>query len=45
VREAGGTVTARDGSEFDLWRPDFIAAANAQLHGQVLNALTRFRRL
>jgi myo-inositol-1(or 4)-monophosphatase len=45
VREAGGVVTARDGSEFDLWRPDFIAAASLQLHGQLLNALTPFRRL
>jgi myo-inositol-1(or 4)-monophosphatase len=44
VREAGGIVTARDGSEFDLWKPDFIAAASAHLHGQLLAALKPFRR-
>lgn len=44
VREAGGgIVTARDGCEFNLWQPDFIAAATRQLHGEVLNALTPFR--
>jgi myo-inositol-1(or 4)-monophosphatase len=44
VREAGGVVTARDGGEFDLWRPDFIAAASQPLHAQLLSALTPFRR-
>jgi myo-inositol-1(or 4)-monophosphatase len=40
VREAGGIVSARDGGEFNLWRPDFIAAASQQLHGRLLSALT-----
>ena len=39
VREAGGLVTAIDGDEFDLCRPDFIAAANGTLHRQLLEAL------
>jgi myo-inositol-1(or 4)-monophosphatase len=45
IREAGGVVTARDGCEFDLWRPNFLAAASSQLHAQLLTALTPFRRL
>jgi len=40
VREAGGVVTARDGSEFALWRPRFLAAANPTLHARFLEALT-----
>jgi myo-inositol-1(or 4)-monophosphatase len=39
VREAGGVVTARDGSEFDLWHPDFLAAAGQELHDRLLKAL------
>ena len=39
VREAGGVVTARDGGEFELWNPNFLAAANAELHASVLNML------
>jgi len=41
VREAGGVVTARDGGEFDLWEPNFLAAANADLHAGLLDVLTR----
>jgi myo-inositol-1(or 4)-monophosphatase len=39
VREAGGVVTSRDGGEFDLWRPDFLAAASTELHARLLEAL------
>jgi fructose-1,6-bisphosphatase/inositol monophosphatase family enzyme len=38
IREAGGIVTGRDGAEFNLWRPDFVAAAPA-LHGDLLSVL------
>ena len=41
VREAGGLVTARDGGEFDLWRPNFLAAANADLHAELLTVLAQ----
>jgi myo-inositol-1(or 4)-monophosphatase len=41
VREAGGIVTARDGSPFNLWRPNFLAAAGPSLHAQLLRALAR----
>jgi myo-inositol-1(or 4)-monophosphatase len=44
VREAGGVVTARDGGEFNLWKPHFIAAASRELQGDLLSALTPFRR-
>jgi myo-inositol-1(or 4)-monophosphatase len=39
VREAGGVVTARRGAEFDLWNPNFLVAANADLHSDVLGML------
>jgi myo-inositol-1(or 4)-monophosphatase len=39
VREAGGVVTARDGGDFDLWNPNFLAAASAELHAGILAAL------
>jgi myo-inositol-1(or 4)-monophosphatase len=39
VREAGGIVTSRDGGEFDLWNPDFLAAASVELHASLLSAL------
>jgi myo-inositol-1(or 4)-monophosphatase len=39
VREAGGIVTSRDGAEFDLWKPDFLAAATGELHSNLLQAL------
>jgi myo-inositol-1(or 4)-monophosphatase len=44
VREAGGLVTSRDGMEFDLWKPDFLAAANGELHEKLLQALGRAAR-
>jgi myo-inositol-1(or 4)-monophosphatase len=44
VREAGGIVTGRDGGEFDIWKPHFLAAAGRKLHGGLLNALTPFPR-
>lgn len=40
VREAGGVITARDGSDFNLWEPHFLAAAGTQLHGDLLRVLT-----
>jgi myo-inositol-1(or 4)-monophosphatase len=39
VREAGGMVTARDGGVFDLWEPNFLAAAGGALHADLLKAL------
>jgi myo-inositol-1(or 4)-monophosphatase len=44
VREAGGIVTARDGSEFDLWNPHFLAAAGEELHGGLLSVLAPYAR-
>jgi myo-inositol-1(or 4)-monophosphatase len=41
VREAGGVVTSRDGGEFNLWKPDFLAAAGSELHTAFLSALVR----
>jgi myo-inositol-1(or 4)-monophosphatase len=41
VREAGGVVTSRDGAEFNLWKPDFLAAAGGELHAALLDALGR----
>ncbi len=42
IREAGGIVTARDGAEFDLWNPHFVAAAGNGLHAELLRALGPF---
>jgi myo-inositol-1(or 4)-monophosphatase len=42
IREAGGIVTARSGTKFDLWNPHFVAAATATLHTELLAALTPF---
>jgi myo-inositol-1(or 4)-monophosphatase len=42
VQEAGGVVTSRNGGEFDLWNPHFVASANASLHAGVLRMLTPF---
>jgi myo-inositol-1(or 4)-monophosphatase len=39
VREAGGVVTARRGSEFDLWNPNFLATAGREVHRGLLQAL------
>jgi myo-inositol-1(or 4)-monophosphatase len=41
VREAGGVVTSRDGGEFNLWKPDFLAASGRELHAALLDALGR----
>lgn len=42
VREAGGVVSARDGAEFDLWHPPFLAAAGPELHDALMRVLTPF---
>lgn len=39
VREAGGIVTARGGGTFDVWAPNFLAAAGVALHADVLRVL------
>jgi myo-inositol-1(or 4)-monophosphatase len=39
IREAGGVVTGRDGGEFDVWRPHFVSAACAELHGELIGVL------
>lgn len=39
VLEAGGIVTGRDGAEFDLWNPHFVAAAGPEMHRDLLNTL------
>jgi myo-inositol-1(or 4)-monophosphatase len=41
VLEAGGVVTARDGSGFNLWKPAFLAAASGELHRQIAALLTK----
>jgi myo-inositol-1(or 4)-monophosphatase len=43
VREAGGIVTGRDGREFDLWNPHFIAAASPNLLHNLLDKLTPYQ--
>ncbi len=42
IREAGGIVTARDGTTFDLWNPHFLAAAGPQLHRGLLDKLAPY---
>jgi myo-inositol-1(or 4)-monophosphatase len=42
IREAGGTITGRDGGPFDLWNPHFLSAAGLQLHREMLKVLTEF---
>lgn len=44
ITEAGGVVVGRDGGEFDLWAPHFVAASTAQLQQRLLAVLTPFRR-
>lgn len=39
IREAGGVVTGRDGGEFDVWRPHFVAAACGELHRELTAVL------
>jgi myo-inositol-1(or 4)-monophosphatase len=41
VREAGGTVTAVDGSDFNLANANFAATATPNLHAQLLPQLLR----
>nr|ALS90125.1 inositol monophosphatase family [uncultured bacterium] len=41
VREAGGIVTGRDGGEFNLWSPHFVAAATKNLHAGMLKVLAK----
>ncbi len=41
VREAGGVVTSRDGDTFNLWQPQFLAAASSGLHVEMLRVLSR----
>jgi myo-inositol-1(or 4)-monophosphatase len=42
IREAGGTVTGRDGAHFDLRNPHVLTAAGPELHRDLLNVLTPF---
>ncbi len=44
IREAGGVVTARDGGEFDLWKPHLVVAGQAGLHQEMLAAMLPFER-
>jgi myo-inositol-1(or 4)-monophosphatase len=44
VREAGGLVTARDGGEFNLWNPHFVAVAGPPLHTSLFHVLRPFSR-
>jgi myo-inositol-1(or 4)-monophosphatase len=44
VREAGGVVTGRDGAEFDLWHPPFVAASGPTLHEALMRVLTPYKR-
>jgi myo-inositol-1(or 4)-monophosphatase len=41
IRESGGIVTARDGKPFDLWNPNFLAAAGPELHRELLDVFAR----
>lgn len=41
AREAGAVITSINGREFDLWRPDLAVAATAQMHAELLQALSR----
>jgi myo-inositol-1(or 4)-monophosphatase len=44
VREAGGVVVGRDGGEFDLWDPHFLAASTGELQAALIGTLRPFRR-
>jgi myo-inositol-1(or 4)-monophosphatase len=44
ILEAGGIVTARDGTEFDLWNPHFVATSGQELHRELLKVLRPFAR-
>ena len=43
VREAGGLVTALDGTPVELFHPRFLASANATLHGSLLPLVKNHR--
>jgi len=43
VREAGGVVTALDGAPVELFRPRFLASANAGLHEKLLPLVKNHR--
>jgi myo-inositol-1(or 4)-monophosphatase len=45
IQEAGGHVTSRDGGEFDLWNPHFVASSGQELHGELLRVLRPFARV
>jgi myo-inositol-1(or 4)-monophosphatase len=42
VREAGGMVSGRDGGEFQLWAPHFVAASTDVLRRDLISVLTPF---
>jgi myo-inositol-1(or 4)-monophosphatase len=42
VREAGGVVSGRDGTEFQLWKPHFVSASTDELRRELLGVLTPF---
>ncbi|HEX3600725.1 MAG TPA: inositol monophosphatase family protein [Lacipirellulaceae bacterium] len=42
IREAGGVVTGRNGADFDLWNPHFLAGSNPELHRELMQALRPF---
>jgi myo-inositol-1(or 4)-monophosphatase len=42
IREAGGFVTGRDGREFDLQNPHFLAAATSPLHAGMMDLMVPF---
>ena len=41
VTQAGGIVTAPDGSEWDIFNPDFLAANNKILHKQIVELVLK----
>jgi myo-inositol-1(or 4)-monophosphatase len=41
AREAGALITSITGRAFDLRRPDLAVAATAELHAELLQALSR----
>jgi myo-inositol-1(or 4)-monophosphatase len=42
IREAGGTISGRDGSTFNLWKPHFITASTPELHRELAEKLTPY---
>jgi myo-inositol-1(or 4)-monophosphatase len=41
ARESGAAITSITGRDFDLWRPDVAAAGTAELHAELIQALSR----